>query len=198
MPQFRFSIRTLLIVVAVAGLLAAYAGVQIRRRYIHRALIDSLIADGCQVIGSVDSSGLLVANCALSQRTLDLVERYDLHFSTTGVPNGVLAQEVMRGLHQYRHSSDSAERAVQAAVDELRKAFPYEQMILESDRHGCRLNASGGKLTAEGATLLSRASRVYAVSTFQMQFEPGAEEILLQSFRKNQEPGASFISYRRL
>ncbi len=200
MPRFRFSIRTLLILVAVAGLLAAYAGVQVRRRYIHRVLIDSLIANGCQVI---DSTSLEVENCTLSQRTLDLVERYDLAFNTAGVTNAVLAHEIMRGLHQYRHSSDPAEQAVQAAVDKLRESFPYEKMTLESDRHGCVLRVGGGTLTVEAARLLSGASLVYMVGRsdawhFQMQFEPGAEEILLQSFRKNQEPGASFISYHRL
>jgi len=200
MIEMRFSVRTLLIVVAVSGLLAAFFGGQIRRRYLYQRLNESLLADGCQII---DSTSLLVSNCTVSERTLDLVEKYDLSFSTLGVTNGDFANQIMRGLHQFRQSTEPAEQSVQVAMDELLKSFPYEQMSLEKSRHGCRLNVSGGKLSVKAAELLSKASPIYVVWTHaspssEMQFEPGAEDVLLQSFRKHQEPGASAVSYGRL
>lgn len=197
----RFSIRTLLILVAVAGLIAAYVGSRVRARYVHQRLVKSLQADGCSVIEGEDSV-FLVQGCTLSPRTLELMERDDLSFSTSGVTNNVLAHGIMRGLHQYRHSADPAEQAVQAAVDKLRESFPLELMLLENDRRGCRLGAMGGKLTVEGAELLSKASNIYVIWTndddsLAIQFEPGAEEILLRAFHKRQQPEGHSVSYER-
>lgn len=195
----RFSIRTLLILVAVAGLIAAYVGSRVRARYVHQRLVNSLLADGCRVF---EDGAFLVQGCTLSPRTLELLERDHLSFSTLGVTNAVLAHEIMRGLHQYRHSADPAEQAVQAAVDKLRESLPLELMLLETDRRGCRLGVGEGKLTVEAVQLLSKASKIYLLSTSDyapaaIQFEPGAEEILLQSFRKRQQPEGHWVSYER-